>query len=82
MNDYSTNGICSCSKKCTGKGSNTICKKITVAVFQSGCVTITGSNEISQLNYVYNFMKELLEKNREDVYQHTYVLKTPTTTSV
>lgn len=78
MNDYSNNGICSCSKKCTGKGSNTVCKKITVAVFQSGCVTITGSNEISQLKYVYNFMKDLLEENREDVYQHTYVLKSPT----
>ena len=78
MNDYSNNGICSCAKKCLGKGANTICKKITVAIFQSGCVTITGSNDISQLNYVYNFMTDLLEENMEDVYQHTYRLKNAT----
>ena len=75
MNDYSNNGICSCGKKCLGKGPNTICKKITVAIFQSGCVTITGSNDLSQLNYVYNFMIDLLEKNMENIYQHTYRLK-------
>ena len=78
MNNYSKDGICSCAKKCLGKGGNTICKKITVAIFQSGCVTITGSNNVSQINYVYKFMSDLLEKNMEDVYQHTYRLKSST----
>ena len=81
MNDYSNNGICSCAKQCLGKGVNTICKKITVAVFQSGCVTITGSNDISQLKYVYKFMTDLLEKNMEDIYQHTYRLINSTESS-
>jgi TATA-box binding protein (TBP) (component of TFIID and TFIIIB) len=72
MNNYSNDGICRCPKKCLGKGPNTICKKITVAVFQSGCVTITGSTTINQLEYVYEYMKTVLEQNIKEVYQQTY----------
>lgn len=72
MNDYSKDGICRCPKKCLGKGPNTICKKITVAVFQSGCVTITGSTTVNQLEYVYQYMKTILEQNMTEVYQQTY----------
>lgn len=72
MNDYSNDGICRCPKKCLGKGPNTICKKITVAVFQSGCVTITGSTTTKQLEYVYEYMKMILEQNINEVYQQTY----------
>jgi len=72
MNDYSNDGICRCPKKCLGKGPNTICKKITVAIFQSGCVTITGSTTIKQLEYVYEYMKNMLENNMNEIYQQTY----------
>lgn len=76
MNTYSNDGICRCAittgKKCQGKGHNTICKKITVAMFQSGCVTITGSTTIKQLEYVYDYMKNILEHNMNEVCQQTY----------
>ena len=36
------NGICNCKTQCNGKGKNGFCKKITVAVFNSGKIIITG----------------------------------------
>lgn len=72
MNNYSNDGICKCQKKCLGKGPNTICKKITVAIFQSGCVTITGSTTITQLEFVYKYIKNILENNMIEIYQKTY----------
>ena len=74
MNDYSLDGICRCPKKCLGKGPKTICKKITIAVFQSGCVTITGSTTIQQLEFVYKYMLNLLETHMLEIYQQTYKL--------
>ena len=75
LNDYSDDGICSCEKKCIGKGKSTYCKKITIAVFQSGCITITGSDSIDRLNYVYNYMVKILNDNINEIHQQTYVLK-------
>ena len=50
-----------------GKGSglfNEDCKKITIAVFKSGKIIITGGKNIEQVNIVYNFIKDLLIKNK------------------
>ena len=46
-------GVCCCTKKCDGKGlgkGNGDCKKITVAIFQSGNIIITGARTVQQLN--------------------------------
>jgi len=51
-------GICNCKKKCNGKGcghGDGSCKKITIAVFQSGCVIITGGQSIEQIERAYRF---------------------------
>ena len=61
-------GICGCSKKChdmkggTGDGYMN-CKKITIAIFQSGCVIITGSQTRSQINECYAFINQILYKD-------------------
>ena len=75
LNDYSHDGICSCEKKCIGKGKNTYCKKVTIAIFQSGCITITGSDSIERLNYVYEYIVNILRDNINEIHQQTYVLK-------
>ena len=39
-------GICKCKKKCKGKGKGNgenDCKKVTIAIFSSGSIIITGS---------------------------------------
>ena len=59
-------GICKCTKKCLGKGSGDgdgDCKKITVSVFQSGNVIITGARNIEQINDAYNFINNIFESN-------------------
>jgi TATA-box binding protein (TBP) (component of TFIID and TFIIIB) len=61
-------GICRCSKKCHdmkgGSGDGYMkCKKITIAIFQSGCVIITGSQTRSQINECYAFINQILYKD-------------------
>lgn len=65
-------GICKCKNKCNGKGcglGDGNCKKITIAVFQSGCVIITGGQSIEQIDKAYEFAvnsildaKEIIKK--------------------
>ena len=60
-------GNCYCSKKCiigksTGSG-DTMCKKVTIAVFQSGCIIITGGQNIHQVDEAYRFINRVLFEN-------------------
>ena len=69
-NSNSKNGICNCSKPCYGKGNgngNTECKKVTIAIFDSGKILITGANEIQQVNDAYNFICKVIQENEEEV---------------
>ena len=67
------NGICQCSKLCTGKGNsngNGNCKRITIAVFKSGKVIITGGQNRDQIERSYNFITTFINSNKDK-----YVLK-------
>lgn len=68
-------GVCCCTKPCiTGKGSGNSdgnCKKITIAVFQSGCVIITGAQSHAQINEAYAFIKGILLKHQQDIEKKT-----------
>ena len=61
-----SNGVCMCSKTCNGKGNgygDGKCKKITIAIFQSGNIIITGARNTEQINDTYKFITELLKKH-------------------
>lgn len=61
-------GICNCPKFCTGQGDGTqigMCKKITIAAFQTGSIIITGARNRKQLDDAYEFMNEVLQKHRD-----------------
>lgn len=58
---YPNNGFCKCTNFCNGKSD--ACKKITIAVFQSGCVIITGANKIEHINVAYEFICNILKDN-------------------
>lgn len=65
-------GLCHCSKCCydskSGDGSSdTNCKKITIAVFQSGCIIITGSQTIEQVDECYEFINDILYNNIDKI---------------
>jgi len=53
-------------KKSSGKGSGNgvgQCKKVTIAVFESGNVVITGGRNIVQANAAYDYINEIIKNN-------------------
>lgn len=58
-------GICNCECMCDGKGKHGCCKKVTVAVFKSGKIIITGGQSIHQINTAYEFITNFI-RERED----------------
>lgn len=73
-------GICYCKDTCIhGKGngiSENSCKKITIAVFQSGSVIITGAHNIEQINQAYEWINNLLLCLRSRIEKKNIVLPT------
>ena len=60
-------GICDCDKHCNGKGLNKSCKKITIAVFNSGKIIITGSNTMENVNIAFKFITEFISENKDKI---------------
>ena len=59
-------GTCKCEKKCIGKGlgkEKNQCKKVTIAIFQSGKIIITGGNDLKQIKCVYKFINQILNNH-------------------
>jgi len=67
--DYMDNelkGKCYCSKFCNGKGTgkgNGNCKKITISIFQSGSIIITGARDYRQIKTAYYFINGIILDN-------------------
>ena len=62
-NNNNKSGICKCNEKCNGKGKgcgNGDCKRVTIAVFASGKIIITGGRSNEQLVDSYNFITNIL----------------------
>ena len=67
-NSATNDGICKCNVPCNGKGdgsSNGKCKKITIAVFQSGEAIITGARSKLQLDISHKFITDLIKQKQE-----------------
>lgn len=63
-------GICRCVKPCFGKGDGAAdgdCKKVTVAVFDSGKTLITGANTFDQVNDAYAYICMVVKENYAEV---------------
>jgi hypothetical protein len=56
-------GICNCEGPCDGKGSQGFCKKITIAVFKSGKIIITGGNSMVHIHTAYEFITRFAKEN-------------------
>ena len=66
-------GVCTCPTKCTGTGDGygpSNCRKVTCAIFQSGCTIITGAHSYTQLEDTYRFVCEIMSKHREVLQRH------------
>jgi len=68
LNNKKCNGICYCKDKCTGKGNtDTECKRVTIVVFQSSKVIITGANNHMQLMMAFIWIKNLVFNNIDKI---------------
>ena len=63
-------GKCPCSKKCNGKGNGDgegQCKIVTIFVFQSGSIMITGARCIEQIYSGYHFINSIFDGYKEQL---------------
>ena len=63
-------GVCACRYGCLGDGLGTgegQCKRVCVAVFQSGTVLITGAAAMVQVEAAYNFISRVLHEHRDEL---------------
>ena len=63
-------GKCNCTLKCNGKGcgkGNGQCKKITISIFKSGSVIITGGRLVVQIEDSYAVINEIFKKYYNDI---------------
>lgn len=63
-------GICLCTKRCRGQGTGEgpgECKRITMSVFQTGKIIITGGRYLFQLEEAYHFLNKVLQTHAHTV---------------
>ena len=72
----SQDGRCTCKNGCNGKGTGNgdgQCKKITISIFQSGNIIITGKCNRYELYYIYDFIVSILKKNMNELKQMCFI---------
>lgn len=65
-------GRCACAQMCSGKGTSDktgFCKKVTISVFQSGCVIVTGAQSYEQVDDACAFLTRVVHDNEARVRQ-------------
>ncbi len=70
-------GICQCKTFCKGQGMGEgegECKRITMSIFRTGRIIITGARQLGQIEAAYDFLNAVLDKH------HATVLYEPNTT--
>jgi len=63
-------GVCKCTRRCNGKGRGSgdgDCRRITIAVFRSGCIIITGAHTYKQLDDAYAYVRRILETHMQAI---------------
>jgi TATA-box binding protein (TBP) (component of TFIID and TFIIIB) len=65
-NEHNGDGVCKCKNQCVGKGSGSgdgNCKRVTICVFQSGCIIITGGQSHEQVMAAHTYINRVLKEN-------------------
>lgn len=82
--NHKNNGNCQCPCQCAGKGKGAVvgdCKKVTIGVFQSGCVIITGASTVTQIDECYPYICKVLKDNIDLVRKRNYIVPRPEETA-
>jgi hypothetical protein len=56
-------GCCLCNPPCASLGKKSVCTQITISIFQSGSIIITGAKSIQQIRDAYKFINKVLANN-------------------
>ena len=71
------NGICRCTEeKCFGKGDGNghgKCKKVTVSIFESGKILITGATNFEQIDEAYNYICRFMKDNVASIKKTSHI---------
>jgi TATA-box binding protein (TBP) (component of TFIID and TFIIIB) len=70
------NGICQCKTFCKGQGMGEgegECKRITMSIFRTGKIIITGARQLKQIESAYDFLNQVFDRH------HAKVLYAPNT---
>ena len=78
-NSTTKNGHCECKNQCHGRGDNVVipsvdatnainkldkqCKKVTISVFESGKILITGATSYEQIDEAYAYIVKVIQEN-------------------
>jgi len=60
-------GKCHCEPKCIKRGKKSVCTQITISVFQSGSVIITGAKSIQQVKDAYKYINDIFKENFDNI---------------
>ena len=67
---YNTNnpgvGICRCANFCKGQGTGEgdgQCKRITISIFRTGRIIITGARQLQQIRAAYDFLNGVFDRH-------------------
>lgn len=73
---YNTNnpgvGICRCANFCKGQGNGEgegQCKRITISIFRTGRIIITGARYLKQIQDAYDFLNSVFDKHNSVLYE-------------
>lgn len=63
-------GICHCENFCKGQGSGEgegQCKRITMSIFRTGRIIITGARQLKQIEAAYKFLNSIFDKHQQTI---------------
>jgi TATA-box binding protein (TBP) (component of TFIID and TFIIIB) len=63
-------GICRCNRLCKGQGTGDgdgECKRITMSIFRTGRIIITGARELHQIQSAYQFLNSIFDKHHSKI---------------
>jgi TATA-box binding protein (TBP) (component of TFIID and TFIIIB) len=69
-NILNPSGICQCTNICKGQGAGDgdgECKRITMSIFRTGRIIITGARELKQIEAAYTFLNKIFDKHHKTV---------------
>jgi TATA-box binding protein (TBP) (component of TFIID and TFIIIB) len=75
-------GVCHCNGDvvCTGQGNGEgegQCKRVTLSVFQTGKIIITGARDMDQIMEVYHYFNKILVKHAKEILRFPPPTQTP-----